>query len=115
MAQEQLRVEAAAGVRDGQRVLRCKGPLTLGTLFAFQGAVRSETAGTVIVDLSEVPYIDSAGLGSLIAAHVSYQKVGRQLALAGVNERARALLKMTNVEQLFRIFPSLGEAEQTLA
>ncbi len=115
MAQEQLCVEAAAGARDGQRVLRCKGPLTLGTLFAFQGAVRSETASTVIVDLSEVPYIDSAGLGSLVMAHVSYHKVGRQLALAGVNERAKALLKMTNVEQLFRIFPSLGEAERGLA
>lgn len=108
-------MEAAPGARDGQSVLRCKGPLTLETLFGLQAALRSETSGTVIVELSEVPYIDSAGLGSLVAAHVSYHKAGRRLALAGVNERARTLLKMTNVEQLFRIFPSLGEAEQTLA
>lgn len=105
MAQEQLHVEAVAGACDGQRVLRCKGPLTMGTLFAFQSALRSETAGTVIVDLSEVPYIDSAGLGSLVMAQVSYQRGGRQLALAGVNERVRTLLKMTKVEQLFGILP----------
>lgn len=105
MAQEQLHVEAVAGACDGQRVLRCKGPLTMGTLFAFQSALRSETAVTVIVDLSEVPYIDSAGLGSLVMAQVSYQRGGRQLALAGVNERVRTLLKMTKVEQLFGILP----------
>jgi len=115
MGKEQLQVEKRAGAHEGVRVLHCKGPLTLGTLFALQGAVRAETAATVILDLSEVPYIDSAGLGSLVMAHVSYHKAGRQLVLAGANERARVLLKMTNVEQIFRIFPSLDEAERALA
>ena len=77
--------------------------------------MRSENAATVIIDLGEVPYIDSAGLGSLVHAYLSYQKAGRRLALVGVNERASALLQMTNVEHLFPIFPSLGEAERGLA
>jgi anti-sigma B factor antagonist len=115
MAQEQLRVENTASARDGLRVLRCQGPLTMGTVSALQGAVRSENAATVIIDLSEVPYIDSAGLGSLVHAYIAYQKAGRRLALVGVNERASALLQMTNVEHLFPIFPSLGEAERGLA
>jgi len=114
MATDHLRVEECAGRRDGQRVLRCIGPLTIHTLFAFQSAVREETGASLIIDMSEVPYIDSAGLGSLVQAYVSYQKAGRPLAFAGANERARTLLKMTNLEQFLPMFASRAEAEQAL-
>jgi anti-sigma B factor antagonist len=115
MDEPQLHVEVTAGARDAQRVLRCRGPLTMATVGAFQSAVRGETAASLIIDLSEVPYLDSGGLGSLINAYVSCQRTGRRLTLVGLNQRARALLQMTNVEQLFHICASLEEAEQALA
>ena len=115
MTEEHLEVEALAGARDGQRVLRLSGPLTMATVSVLHGAVREQTAASLIIDLSQVPYIDSSGLGALIHAYVSHQKGGRRIALAGANQRAKALLQMTKVEQLFSIFPTLAEAEQGLA
>ncbi len=49
------------------------------------------------------------------ASAAFFAGAGRRLALVGGNERASALLKMTNVKQLFPIFPSLGEAGRGLA
>jgi anti-anti-sigma factor len=64
----------------------------------------------MILDLSYVPYIDSAGLGSIVGAYVSLQKAGRWMALSGVNDRVSKLFEITRVQHLFLTFPSLGEA-----
>jgi len=115
MTGEQLEVETLAGARGGQRVLRLSGPLTMATVSVLHGAIREQPAASLIIDLSQVPYMDSSGLGALIQAYVSHQRGGGRIALAGANQRATALLQMTNVEQLFSIFPTLAEAEQGLA
>ncbi len=82
----------------------------------FQAALRrEENAESVILDLSEVPYLDSSGLGSLVSAYVSRQKAGRRVALSGVNERVFRLFEITKVESLFLIFPTLDDAVAALS
>lgn len=115
MAGEPLEVEHVFGATGGQGVLRLKGPLTAENLADFQNAVRRENAPTMILDLSEVPYIDSAGLGSLVGAYISGHKSGRRIALTGVNDRVLHLFEITRVEQLFLIFPSLWDAIEALS
>jgi anti-sigma B factor antagonist len=95
-------------------MLRLKGPLTTENLALFQSAVRREDANTVILDLTGVPYVDSAGLGSLITAHVSWQKAGRRVVLSGVNSRVLKLFQITKTESLFLIFPTPWEAIEAL-
>ena len=94
----------------GQGVLRFKGPLVTQNLADFQNAIRRENAPTVILDLTDVPYMDSSGLGSLVSAYVSGHKAGRRMALSGVNARIINLLEVTKTEGLFLIFPSLEDA-----
>ena len=96
-------------------MLRCVGPLIMETRFAFQDAIREETAAALIIDMTEVARIDSAGLGSLVQAYLSSRNAGQRLALVGVNQRVRALLQMTKLEQFFPIFESRGEAEQSVS
>jgi anti-sigma B factor antagonist len=80
-------------------------------LSLFQNAIRrEENIPTVILDFSDVPYMDSAGLGSLVSAYVTRQKATRQIALSGVNERVLRLFETTRVEPLFLIFPTLEDA-----
>jgi len=81
---------------------------------AFTEAVRAAPGAAMIIDLSEVPSIDSAAIGALVHAHVHCQKAGRRLALVGLNHRARAVLKITSVDILFTTYPTLAEAEQAL-
>jgi anti-sigma B factor antagonist len=115
MVSHELTVERYAGVTDEQRVLLLRGPLTIETTPHFERAVRNENAETVILDLSDVPYIDSIGLGSLVAAHVSHQKTGRCLVLTGVTPRVMKVLKITNVHNFFMTFPTTWEAVEALA
>ena len=95
-------------------ILQLVGPLTLSTIFGFQNELRAATPGVLILDLSETPYIDSAGLGLIMNYYVSAMDHGRKLLLAGVNERVKALLEMTKVQSVLTSFPSVAEAEASL-
>lgn len=99
MRDEPLRIEDL-GIHNGTHTLRLVGPLTISTLYEFQNIVRT-SAGSMVLDFTQVPYIDSAGVGALVGAYVRYNKDGYTLTLAGVNERVRNILKGTRVEQFF--------------
>ena len=103
------------GTHSGQRVLRLTGPLVLTTLFDFQATIRADSSRSLIIDFTNVPYVDSAGIGALVGAYVRHQKEGRSLALVGVSNRVHDALKVTRVEQFFRFFDSVDAAEQASA
>ena len=91
----------------GATVLRLHGPLLLGNFFPLQTMVRSDNSGLLIVDVADMPYIDSAGIGCLVGAHVSRENSGRKLVLVGANERLITSLKVTKVDQLFVLAPTV--------
>jgi anti-anti-sigma factor len=102
MKSEPLTIEDSTGPQNGERTLRLNGPLLLSNLFEFQNKVRSDASSQLFIDFTNVPYIDSAGIGALVGAHVSRQKeLGRSLTLIGVNQRVRQTLQVTHVEQFF--------------
>ena len=98
-----------------EEVLTLCGPLTASNGAVFQNAMRrEEPAELVILDFSEVPYVDSAGLGLLVSAHVSRQKSGHKMILSGINPRVQRLFEVTRVADLFLIFPTPEEAIDAL-
>src|SRR6267143_2095822 len=101
MGLQELTVERYEGVADDQRILLLRGPITIETAPQFDRAVHHESAETMILDLSDVPYIDSVGLGSLVAACVSHQKTGRCLVLTGVKPRVRKIMEITKLNDFF--------------
>lgn len=112
MPQEALRIEETAGTREWTRVLQLTGPFTLSNIFEFQSLVRANTSRLLVLDFTGVPYADSAGIGALVGAYVTHQKDGRNLALVGVNQRIHSALEITRVQNFFRFYDSLAEAEQ---
>lgn len=115
MSREKLTIGDQPGTTEGQRILRLDGPLVLTTMFEFQRMVRADSSRSLIIDFSNVPYVDSAGIGALVGAYVTRQHGGRCLALVGVSDRVRNALKVTRVEQFFRFFDSVDAAEQASA
>lgn len=109
MPSEPLEVE-----RLERGVLSIRGPLTMENVTPFMNAVRRETAPTMILDLSGVPYLDSSGLGSLVSACTSCTKAGRRIALTGVTKRVRKVFEITKMEQVFLTFPTLSDAIEAL-
>ena len=69
-------------------------------------------AGTkkLIVDFSEVPYIDSTGLGFLAGARVTAQNAGTRMVLANVNTHVRKILDDVKLSQFFVIAPDEATA-----
>lgn len=110
MATEKLTFELLDGASPNEHIYHLQGPMVLGNMFAFQEVLRSESV-TTILDLTDVPYMDSAGLGVLTNSYVSHQKNGRKLLFVGVNERVQTLFKITKLDQLFEIFPTVESAQ----
>ncbi|HEX4577659.1 MAG TPA: STAS domain-containing protein, partial [Edaphobacter sp.] len=79
--------------------------MTISTMFGFQNEFRAATPQVMIVDMSEVTYMDSAGLGLIMNYYVAATDHGRKLLLAGVNDRVKALFEMTKVQSVLTTFP----------
>ena len=112
MPDQPLHIEDLAGSREGIRILRLSGPLTLSNVFGFQSKVRADTSRRLILDFTDVPLADSAGIGALVGAYVTRQNGGRSLGLVGVNQRIHEALEITRVDNFFRFFGTVAEAEQ---
>jgi anti-sigma B factor antagonist len=84
-----------------------------------QDRVRETTARTkvkhVILDLSKVMWIDSTGLGELIASLSSIKKQDGTLVLASLQAPVQSLLKMTNLDQIFEVYDSVDKAISKLS
>ena len=105
MASEPLQIDRVDG-----GVLFLHGPLTVENVSPFMNAVRREDAPTMILDFTDVPYLDSSGLGSLVSSSITCQKAGRRLALTGINQRVLKVFQITKVEPLFLMFPTVSDA-----
>ncbi len=95
----------------GIRMLKLSGPFTLNAIFEFQAAVRQPAQAFTIIDLTDVPYMDSAALGSLLGMHVSCQRDQRGYTLLGVCDRLKTLFRVSGVNGVLVITESLDQAK----
>lgn len=78
------------------------------TLISLTDIARNE----VIVDLAQVSYVDSTGLGIFIGALKSTHKYNSSLKLIGLVERARRLFRITGLDEVIDIEESTREEEK---
>lgn len=85
-------------------------------LTSFQGKVHyylGLNKTRFVIDLQQVEWMSSAGLGALIAAHTSVLKANGKLVLANVTN-VRSLLNLTQLVRVFEIHDSNSEAESAV-
>ena len=111
MQPRSLVIEEVPGPQNGPHILRFSGPLILTTVTEFQTKVRANPSNNLIFDFSDVPYVDSAGIGALVGIYLRHQRDEPGLSLVGVNDRVRTALEIAHIEQFFRFFDNLGEAQ----
>ena len=64
----------------------------------------------IVIDLSRVTYIDSAGIAVLILAMQEVEAYGGKFFLAGLQETLRSIFETSRLERVFRIFPDVDAA-----
>lgn len=107
-----LSFESRTGSRPEIRVIALTGPLTLRNIFELQTELRSGNAAPLtVLDLSGVPYMDSAGMGLIINFYVHCQNRGTGMIVAGVSPRVHELFRMTRVDTVIRQAPDVAAAE----
>jgi len=73
-----------------------------------------DNGGKVVLDLSGVSSIDSAGIGELVFLHTWAQARKADLSFASPSPLVREVLHLTNLNSVFDIHPSVGEALSAL-
>ena len=111
MVQQPFHIEELSGGPTERRVLRLSGPLWLASVQQFQTVVRAEEDRGLILDVTGVPIVDSAGIAALVAEAIIHQKQGHTIALVGISERVRNTLRVTQVAKFFTYFWTVEEAQ----
>ena len=87
--------------------------LTLSTLEQFQALIGPHLDGEavgVVLDLADVAFVNSAGLGCLVKAGMQLDRQGRRLALACPRRAVAATLRMVGLDSKLPLFKSIEDA-----
>ncbi|MDX1978160.1 MAG: STAS domain-containing protein [Pseudanabaenaceae cyanobacterium bins.68] len=68
----------------------------------------------VLVDLSRVDFLDSAGLGALVTALNALRSINKQLCFCSPGAQVSMILQLTKMMQVFQVFADQAEFEQSL-
>ncbi len=104
MPEESEKVLSFAIERDGDTaVVKCHGRLVAGATEELYHEVKNLLPQTkvVVVDLADLTYVDSTGLGTLVRLHASARKLGCEFKLLHLGKQLRNLLKITNLLSVF--------------
>src|SRR5216110_1516601 len=99
--------------RDRSNVLPLKGEIDLHVSPSVTASLNSmieKKPQRLVVDLSDVTYIDSAGLAALIGAMQKVEGYGGKFLLAGLQETVRSIFEISRLDQVFQIFPDADAA-----
>ena len=98
---------SSAPRQTDSNVLPLKGEIDLHvspTVTASLNEMIDKKPKRLVVDLSDVSYIDSAGLAALIEAMQRVEGYGGKFALAGLQETVRSIFEISRLDQVFQIF-----------
>lgn len=110
----EFRMEWLPDDQPGVRILKLSGPLTVNAVFDFEDAMRQPPQGATIIDLTDVPFMDSAAMGSLLSLHVSCKRDQRAYVLLGVGDRLKTLFRVSGVSNLLVVADSLEQAKAVI-
>jgi anti-sigma B factor antagonist len=69
----------------------------------------------LVLDLAEVSYIDSAGLGTLVAGYTTARNLGSTMKLANLTKKFHEQLNITKLVTVFEVYDSVEEAVKSFA
>jgi anti-sigma B factor antagonist len=97
---------------DNVAVVKCYGKLVHGVNDALYARVRQliPNCQRIVLDLSDLTFMDSMGLGTLVRIYASTRSAGCELVLINLGKRIRELLSLTNLLSVFSVVGEQGHS-----
>ncbi len=99
---------------DGVSVVRLDGRIVLGeesnSLREKLKSMLAEGKKKIVLDMAEVKYIDSSGLGTLVAAHVSAKTQGASVRLCNLGKKFHEVMQLTKLLTVFDVYDTEAAA-----
>jgi anti-sigma B factor antagonist len=108
-----MQLKLATKAQDEVLVVECSGRIVFGEESSLlRESLKRAIAenSRVVLNLGEVNYIDSGGLGTLVALHTTAHNAGGTIKLANLTKRVGDLLQVTKLLTVFEVFDSEAEA-----
>ena len=105
-----LQLEKLASSNGNHVVTRLDGKLSLESVSTFLQTMRAEPAAHLILDMSGVSFLDSAGVGALVQLFVHRRNTGQNFALAALTQQGNAVMQVSGLLKLLPVFPSVEAA-----
>jgi anti-sigma B factor antagonist len=105
-------------VVDGIAIMSCHGRVMFGeeaTLLRDSLKEALKKTPRLVLNLSDVTYIDSGGLGTLVGVYSSARAGGADIKLTGLGQRLRDVLQITKLATVFQVFDTEQEALAALS
>lgn len=102
-------MELSTDTRDGYAVIALSGRLTASGAPLLRNAVGDLVmAGEphIVIDMAELAFVDSSGLGALVGGLKSARVAGGDLRIAAVPDAVRTVLRLTNLDRVLRDYPT---------
>jgi anti-sigma B factor antagonist len=103
-----MSIEIQQREREGITILDLKGRLTVGDeVSKFRGQPQKLIDSghrNIVLNMEQVDYIDSTGLGALVMAYTSMQRANGKIKLLNLSRRGIELLVMTKLTTIFEVF-----------
>lgn len=72
-------------------------------------AITTEDTDLFLIDLSNVSFMNSSGLGALVATYKSVKTANKNLFLCGLNDQVRMIFELTKMDLIFKIFKDVED------
>jgi anti-sigma B factor antagonist len=95
---------------NGSLVARLTGKLSLETVNSFLQEMRSVAAERLVLDMSGISYLDSAGVGALVQLFVHRRGQTKKMAVAALTNQGAAVLQVAGLTKLLPVFATVEEA-----
>jgi anti-sigma B factor antagonist len=105
-----LDLEKVSASNGSNLVTRLNGKLSLETVHNFIQTLRPEPATHLVLDMSGVSFLDSAGVGALVSLFVHRRNLGKSFAIAGLTQQGMAVLQVAGLVKLLPNFPTVEAA-----
>jgi anti-anti-sigma factor len=98
--------------RDGTLIARMSGKLSLETVSGFLQQTRGIGEEKLVLDMSGVSFMDSAGVGALVQLFVHRRNQSKSLAVAALTPQGNAVMQVAG---LMKLIPTFATVEQASA